>query len=64
MIAKGRDMTPEQRAKVSIDALLVAADWRVCHMAHANRHAARGGVLREFLLNTGYQRHLDGKAAV
>ena len=29
-------MTPEQKARVSIDALLVQAGWRVCDMAHAN----------------------------
>ena len=38
-------MTPEQKARVSIDALLVQAGWHVCDMAHANIHAARGVLL-------------------
>lgn len=29
-------MTPEQKARVSIDALLVAAGWHVCNVADAN----------------------------
>ena len=41
-------MTPEQKARVSIDALLTQAGWHVCDMAHANIHAARGVALREF----------------
>ena len=61
-------MTPEQKARVSIDALLVAAGWHVCDMAHANIHAARGVALREFPLNPGfgfadYLLYIDGKAA-
>lgn len=40
-------MTPEQKARVSIDALLVAADWRVCDVAIANIHAASGAAMRE-----------------
>jgi len=61
-------MTPEQKARVSIDALLVQAGWHVCDMAHANIHAARGVALREFPLNTGYGfadylLYIDGKAA-
>ena len=35
-------MTPEQKARVSIDALLKQAGWHVCSMADANIHAARG----------------------
>ena len=31
-------MTPEQKARVSIDALLVAAGWDVCTVADANIH--------------------------
>jgi len=46
-------MTPEQKASVSIDALLKQADWHVCDMAHANIYAARGVALREFPLNSG-----------
>ncbi len=61
-------MTPEQKARVSIDALLTQAGWHVCDMAHANIHAARGVALREFPLNTGYGfadylLYIDGKAA-
>jgi type I restriction enzyme R subunit len=61
-------MTPEQNARVSIDALLQQAGWHVCHMANANMHAARGVALREFPLNTGYGfadylLYIDGKAA-
>ena len=61
-------MTPEQKARVSIDALLVAAGWHVCDMAQANIHAARGVALREFPLNPGfgfadYLLYIDGKAA-
>ena len=29
-------MTPEQKARVSIDALLVAAGWHVCNVANTN----------------------------
>jgi type I restriction enzyme, R subunit len=61
-------MTPEQKARVNIDALLIAAGWHVCDMAHANIHASRGVALREFPLNTGYGfadylLYIDGKAA-
>lgn len=35
-------MTPEQKARVSIDALLQQAGWRVCHISDANIHAAIG----------------------
>jgi len=61
-------MSPEQKARVSIDALLQQAGWHVCHMADANIHAARGVALREFPLNTGYGfadylLYIDGKAA-
>ncbi|MDP3617871.1 MAG: DEAD/DEAH box helicase family protein, partial [Rhodoferax sp.] len=61
-------MTPEQKARVSIDALLQQAGWHVCDMNDANIHAARGVALREFPLNTGYGfadylLYIDGKAA-
>ena len=61
-------MTPEQKARVSIDALLVAAGWHVCDMAQAHIHAARGVAIREFPLNAGYGfadylLYIDGKAA-
>jgi hypothetical protein len=31
-------MTPELKASVSIDALLVAADWHACSLADADIH--------------------------
>src|SRR5665647_697224 len=64
----GAGITPEAKARQSIDALLMQAGWHVCHMADANIHAARGVALREFPLNTGYGfadylLYIDGKAA-
>jgi type I restriction enzyme R subunit len=61
-------MTPEAKARQSIDALLMQAGWHVCHMNDANIHAARGVAIREFPLNAGfgyadYLLYLDGKAA-
>lgn len=61
-------MTPEAKARVSIDALLVAAGWHVCDMAQANIYAALGVAIREFPLNPGhgfadYLLYIDGKAA-
>jgi len=60
-------MTPEQKARVSIDALLVAAGWHVCNVADANIHASTGVAIREFPLNTGfgfadYLLYVNGKA--
>jgi hypothetical protein len=37
----GRGMTPELKARVSIDALLVAAGWRVCDLADANHQSVQ-----------------------
>ncbi|TRZ98927.1 MAG: DEAD/DEAH box helicase [Rhodocyclaceae bacterium] len=59
---------PEQQAREEIDRLLVAAGWRVCDLAEANIHAARGVAIREFPLDTGfgfadYLLYVDGKAA-
>ena len=61
-------MTPEEKARIGIDALLEQAGWHVCDMAQANIHAARGVALREFPLKTGfgfadYLLYIDGKAA-
>lgn len=56
-------MTPEQKARVSIDALLQQAGWHVCDVAPANIHAACGVAIREFPLNAGYLRYIDSKAA-
>jgi type I restriction enzyme R subunit len=47
-------MTPEQKARVSIDALLVAVGWHVCNVANANIHASTGVVIREFSLSTDF----------
>jgi len=47
-------MTPEQKARVSIDALLVAAGWHVCNVANANIHASTGVAIHEFPLNNGF----------
>ena len=47
-------MTPEQKARVSIDALLVQAGWHVCGVSDANIHAAVGVAIREFPLNNGF----------
>ena len=60
-------MTPEQKARVSIDALLVQAGWHVCNVSSANIHAATGVAIREFPLNTGfgfadYLLYVNGKA--
>ena len=61
-------MTPEAKARISIDALLAAAGWHVCDMGQANIHAARGVAIREFPLNSGYGfadylLYIDGKVA-
>ena len=60
-------MTPEARARQTIDALLTAAGWHVCGMADANIHAAQGVAIREFPLNPGhgfadYLLYVNGKA--
>ena len=60
-------MTPEAKARVTIDALLVAAGWHVCNVAQANIHAAVGVAIREFPLNNGfgfadYMLYVNGKA--
>jgi type I restriction enzyme, R subunit len=47
-------MTPEARARQTIDALLMQAGWQVCNMSDANISAARGVAVREFPLNAGY----------
>jgi hypothetical protein len=60
-------MTPEQKARVSIDALLVAAGWHVCGVAGANIRASTGFAIREFPLNPGvgfadFLAYVNGKA--
>jgi type I restriction enzyme R subunit len=48
-------MTPEQKARVSIDALLVQAGWHFCNVANANLYAGdedvKGVAIRELPLN-------------
>ena len=44
-------MQPEDRARVLIDELLVAAGWHICDMAQVNIHGAQGLAIREFPLN-------------
>jgi type I restriction enzyme, R subunit len=61
-------MTPEARARQTIDALLMQAGWHVCNMADANIHTARGVALCGFPLNPGYGfadylLYIGGKAA-
>jgi type I restriction enzyme, R subunit len=41
-------MTPELKARVSIDALLVAAGWHACNVADAHIHAVTGVAIHEF----------------
>ncbi|MDZ4126567.1 MAG: restriction endonuclease subunit R, partial [Hydrogenophaga sp.] len=60
-------MTPEARARQTIDALLTAAGWHVCDVASANMYAATGVAIREFPLNPGhgfadYLLYVNGKA--
>jgi type I restriction enzyme R subunit len=64
-------MTPEARARQTIDALLTAAGWHVCDVASANLHPGSGDVkgvaIREFPLNPGhgfadYLLYVNGKA--
>lgn len=60
-------MTPEAKARLTIDALLTAGGWHVCNVADANIHAAVGVAIREFPLNLGfgyadYLLYVNGKA--
>ncbi|MFO1278281.1 MAG: type I restriction-modification enzyme R subunit C-terminal domain-containing protein [Burkholderiaceae bacterium] len=60
-------MTPESRARQTIDALLTAAGWHVCNVSDANIHAATGVAIREFPLDPGfgfadYLLYVNGKA--
>jgi type I restriction enzyme R subunit len=58
-------MTPEDRARQQIDALLVLCGWVVQDKNDANLLAARGVAVREVSFNTGepdYTLFVDGKA--
>ncbi len=59
-------LSPEQRARESIDSLLTAAGWLVQDNAEFNRNAAEGVAVREFRTSTGpcdYLLFVGGKAA-
>ncbi|MFO0496306.1 MAG: type I restriction endonuclease, partial [Betaproteobacteria bacterium] len=61
-------MSPEQRARQTIDRLLSQAGWKVMDVSQADVHAGRGVALREFPLQGGlgfadYLLYVDGKAA-
>lgn len=51
-------MTPEQKARVEIDAMLEAAGWIVQDFAEMDRTAGRGIAVREFPLATGFADYL------
>lgn len=60
-------MTPEARARQTINTLLTQAGWLVCDVASANIRAATGVAIREFPLNVGhgfadYLLYVNGKA--
>ena len=61
-------MTPEQKARVQIDALLTSAGWTVQDHDAVNLYAGRGVAVREFGLKPGhgtvdYLLYVDQKAA-
>src|SRR5712691_6325997 len=59
-------LTPEQRARETIDALLRAAGWIIQDNADFNRNAGGGVAVREFVLPNGpcdYLLFVGGKAA-
>ncbi len=60
-------LTPEAKARVRIDKMLVAAGWLVQHAKEVNLAAARGVAVREFVLAPGhgqvdYLLFVDGQA--
>jgi len=58
--------TPEEKARVNIDAQLEAAGWVIQDMEQFNRNASMGVAVREFQLPRGpcdYLLFVDGKAA-
>jgi type I restriction enzyme R subunit len=58
-------MTPEQKARQRVDALLTGAGWAVQDFAAINIHAGPGVAVREFPLQTGFADYLlyaGGKA--
>ncbi|MFZ2651267.1 MAG: hypothetical protein WA210_14290 [Burkholderiaceae bacterium] len=64
---EGEAVTPEQRARETIDQLLSAAGWAVQAVSAVNLPAARGVAIREFPLDPGhgfadYLLYVDAKA--
>ena len=60
-------MKPEDKARQTIDALLLAAGWQVLDVSSANLHAGPGVAIREFPLDPGfgfadYLLYVHGKA--
>ena len=58
---------PEDQAREVIDSMLERAGWQVHDLKHANIHAGRGVVVRDFPLKSGhgfadYLLYIDGKA--
>jgi type I site-specific restriction endonuclease len=58
-------MTPEERARQTIDEVRTRCGWKVQDKSQANLHAAKGVALRELSFKTGepdYTLFVDGKA--
>lgn len=60
-------MTPEQKAREKIDALLSQTGWKIQDVKEANIYAGRGVAIREFPLKAGhgladYLLYVDGRA--
>ena len=51
-------MTPEAKARTTIDQLLIAAGWAVQDYAQINLYAQRGVAVREYPLRTGFADYL------
>jgi hypothetical protein len=61
--SEGRNMTPEERARQEIDAMLTASGWVVREKRNANLAAARGVAVAELSFKTGepdYTLFVDG----
>jgi len=61
-------LTPEARARVAIDQILVAAGWAVQNYSAVNLTASKGVAVREFVMKPPHGRadyllFLDGRAA-
>ena|ERR1035438_1206096 len=70
LVVKSRQtvLTPEEKARESIDGMLVSAGWLIQHRADANIGAGSGVAIREFALGHGfgeadYLLFVDGQAA-